>query len=346
MGEIFYSRRDFLKRSALVILAAGYPAPRGETRERPFAIGRVTSALVHVYKEPSFSSERLDKRFRDQLLNLLEETQSAHGPKYNPRWYRIAAGYVHSAYIQRVDFQPPNEPLPSIPAHGIWGQVSVPFTRTFYQGRQAAWQPLYRLYYESIHWIKGVCEGPGNLIWYRLFDPKNDSQYYVPAADVRPIPESEFSPIAQDIPAAQKHIIVSIEAQTLTAYEGEKVVLQAKISTGVPSKDLQEGDIPTDTPIGYWRISQKMASRHMGNGRLTSQIDAYELPGVPWTMGFHETGAALHGSFWHDNFGNRMSHGCVNMRNSEALWLFRWTDPVYDPSNWYTNGVGTLIQIV
>jgi lipoprotein-anchoring transpeptidase ErfK/SrfK len=322
------------------------PYRGSSTGERPIAIGRVTIAAINVYKEPSFRSERLERRSRDQLVNLLEEVHSPDGPQHNPRWYRITAGYIHSAYIQRVDFLPSNEPLTSIPANGILGQVTVPFTRTFYRGRQTAWQPLYRLYYESIHWIKAVCEGPGGMAWYRLFDPKNDSQYYVPAADLRPIPEAEFCPIARDVPAEQKHIIVSIEKQILTAYEGEKVVMQTKIATGVPSTDLQEGDIPTDTPVGYWRVSQKMPSRHMGNGSLTSQIDAYELPGVPWTMGFHETGAALHGSFWHDNFGRRMSHGCVNMRNADALWLFRWTDPVYDPSNWYTNGVGTLIQVV
>lgn len=345
MGVNIYTRREFLKHGALGLVAATLPVQPYLLIEQPFAIGRVTTALVHVYQQPSFSSERIWKRSRDQLLNLLEEIQSPHGPQYNPRWYRIAEGYVHSAYIQRVDFQPPNEPLPVVPAGGILGQVTVPFTRTFYRSRQAAWQPLYRLYYESVHWIKAVHEGPGRVAWYRLFDPKNDSQYFVPAADLRPIHESEFSPIAQGVPAASKHIIVSIEAQTLTAYEDDRVVLQTKISTGVPSKDLQEGEIPTDTPIGYWRISQKMPSRHMGNGRLTSQIDAYELPGVPWTMGFHETGAALHGSFWHDNFGRRMSHGCVNLPNSVALWLFRWTEPVYDPTNWYTNGMGTLIQV-
>ena len=63
-------------------------------------------------------------------------------------------------------------------------------------------------------------------------------------------------------------------------------------------------------------------------------------------MAFHKTGASLHGSYWHNNFGHKMSHGCINMRNAEALWLFRWTDPVFDPSNWYVNGLGTLVQIL
>jgi lipoprotein-anchoring transpeptidase ErfK/SrfK len=343
----FYSctRRDFIKLSSISLASAYIPLPKTSSKEKPLAIGRVTAALVYIYQEPSFTSERLGKLSRDHLLNLLEEINFTSGPSYNPRWYRVEQGYVHSAYIQRVPFRPINTPLSSIPATGILGEVTVPFTRTFYQGKQSGWQPLYRLYYESVHWIKAVYEAAGDQIWYLLFDPKNDAEYYVPAANLRPIHPTEFSPIAQDVPSADKHIIVSIEEQTLTAYEGDKIVLQTKISSGVPDEEVREGEIPTDTPLGYWRITQKMPTRHMGNGRLTSQIDAYELPGVPWTMGFHETGASLHGSFWHDNFGHRMSHGCVNMRNAEALWLFRWTDPIYDPANWYTNGLGTLIQI-
>lgn len=340
------SRRDFLKLGSIALSAAVLPVPRLSSPNRPFAIGRVTASLIYLYKQPSLTSERLEKRFRDQLLDLLEEVHSTSGSSGNPRWYRVEGGFVHCTYIQRVDFRPINDPLPSIPTQGIWGEVTVPYTRTFYKGKSTAWQPLYRLYYESIHWIKAVCEGPDGMVWYRLYDPKNDAQYYVPAADLRPIDPAEFSPIARDVPAEDKHIIVSIAEQTLTAYEGKKIVLQTQISSGMPSPDLEENEIPTDTPVGYWRITQKMPSRHMGNGRLTSQVDAYELPGVPWTMGFHKTGASLHGSFWHDNFGHRMSHGCVNMRNSEALWLFRWTDPICDPSNWYTNGLGTLIQVV
>jgi lipoprotein-anchoring transpeptidase ErfK/SrfK len=191
-----------------------------------------------------------------------------------------------------------------------------------------------------------VCEWYDGRAWYCLTDPKNDSRYYVPADDLRPIFPEEYSPIARDVDADSKRIVVSLEEQTLTAYEGDRIALRTTISSGLPSPDLPPDEIPTDTPKGYFWITQKMASRHMGNGRLTSQIDAYELPGVPWTMAFHETGAAMHGSFWHNNFGRRMSHGCINMRNSEAMWLFRWTDPVFDPSNWYTNGLGTRIQVV
>jgi hypothetical protein len=76
----------------------------------------------------------------------------------------------------------------------------------------------------------------------------------------------------------------------------------------------------------------------MGDGGLTSDVDAYELPGVPWTSFFGDSGVAFHGTFWHDNFGNPMSLGCVNMRNEDAKWLFRWCLPEYNPQLGYREG--------
>jgi len=341
-----YSRRDFLKFSALGILACGFSPGRLQKMETPFAIGRVATPLIYVYEQPSFNSERIDSRTRDTLINLLEEVSGLNGPLYNPRWYRVDSGFIHSGHVQRIGFRPPNEPLPFVPSEGLYGEITVPYTRAFYRARGSAWQPLYRLYYESVHWIKGVVEYPDGMVWYRLFDPKNDSAYYVPAADVRPIAPEEYAPVARDVPRDEKRILISTQDQTLTAYEGDRVVLNTSISSGVPSLEpVPDDEPPTDTPFGSWRITLKMPSRHMGDGRLTSDHTAYELPGVPWAMAFHEDGYALHGSYWHDNFGRRMSHGCVNMRSQDALWLFRWSEPVYETADWYVQGLGTLIII-
>jgi lipoprotein-anchoring transpeptidase ErfK/SrfK len=347
MNHNKYTRRQLIKLSVLGLFGLGFSAPRSMSREIPFAVGRVATPLIYLYGQPNFRSERAGQRKRDSLINLLEEIESPHGPKYNPRWYRIDGGYIHSGHVQRIAFRPPNEPLVAIPPGGIFGEVTVPFTRTFYQPRGDSWQPLYRVYYESVHWIHDVCEQSEGTVWYKIFDPKNGASYFIPASDVRPIPALEYRPIAIDVPAKDKKIVISIEAQTLTAYEADRVVLHTQIASGVQSKDpLPEGELPTDTPKGAHRITLKMPSRHMGEGKLTRHIDAYELPGVPWTMAFHKDGYAMHGSYWHDNFGHTMSHGCVNMRNADALWLFRWTEPVYDTSDWYVTGVGTLIQVI
>jgi len=83
----------------------------------------------------------------------------------------------------------------------------------------------------------------------------------------------------------------------------------------------------------------------MGNGNLFAEIDDYELSGVPWTSFFTESGVAFHGTYWHDNFGTPMSHGCINMRIDEAKWVFRWTRPIYKSDRISTTGHGKRVLI-
>ena len=52
----------------------------------------------------------------------------------------------------------------------------------------------------------------------------------------------------------------------------------------------------------------------------------YDLPGVPWDLYFTEQGGAIHGAYWHDKFGKRWSHGCVNLPLEEAKKLYEWAD--------------------
>jgi lipoprotein-anchoring transpeptidase ErfK/SrfK len=61
----------------------------------------------------------------------------------------------------------------------------------------------------------------------------------------------------------------------------------------------------------------------MNGGR--AGYDFYYLEEVPWTMFFDE-GRALHGAYWHDEFGYRHSHGCINLSLTDAHWLYRWVE--------------------
>jgi len=340
------SRRDFLKLSALSLacLAAAPLATRFNSRVVPL-LGRVTVSLVYIYEKPDFASKRVGKGTRDQLLSILEEILSPVAPPHNPLWYRCSSGYVHSAHIQRIRPRQPAFPLDSFPENGALGEVIIPYTRSFRYIRRTGWQKLYRLYFSTVHWITGVDEGPDGQAWYRIKDHLLDAEYYAPAAHLSPISQEKYSPLSPDIPAEEKRIDISIKNQTLIASEAGRVVYTTTVSSGIHTERLQKGEIPTDTPLGSFRIQMKMPSRHMGDGRLTSEIEAYELPGVPWTSVFHEIGVALHGTYWHNNFGQRMSHGCVNLRNADALWLFRWSTPVFDPTDFYTKGPGTLVVI-
>jgi lipoprotein-anchoring transpeptidase ErfK/SrfK len=68
--------------------------------------------------------------------------------------------------------------------------------------------------------------------------------------------------------------------------------------------------------VGRFRIQTKLRSTRMSG-------PGYNLPNVPYTMYFYR-GYAIHGTYWHNNFGHPMSHGCVNMRTGDAAWVYNW----------------------
>lgn len=79
---------------------------------------------------------------------------------------------------------------------------------------------------------------------------------------------------------------------------------------------------------------------------MTDDLEAYILPGVPWVSFFEpETGIAFHGTYWHQNFGVPMSHGCINMKTEEARWLYRWTTPAGEIQKMNTIGYGTQVHV-
>lgn len=142
-----------------------------------------------------------------------------------------------------------------------------------------------------------------------------------------------FNPLVhQPAYPGEKWIEVNVSTQRVTAWEGDKAVMSFIVSTGLPN---------TPTVLGKFRVYQKLtATRMSGVG--------YDLPNVPHTMYFHQ-GYALHGAYWHENFGEPMSHGCVNLSLPDAETLFNWAEPAIPEGEWYTyadsNNLGTLVVV-
>ena len=356
---MIFSRRDFLKLSGLALSGLAFTPdfPRQPEQDQG-KLARVASKQVDVRSSPNDEAPIVGNRFRDQLLHIYAELHPPDAPKfYNTLWYRVWGGYVHSARLQIVEIRL-NEPVPWIPEYGQLCEVTVPYTTAYQFTRQNDWVPWRgsRLYYSSTHWATGVKTGPDGKPWYQITNELSDSEiYYAPALHFRLIPPTEYTPISVDVPPDKKRIEVSLREQTLRAFESNNLVLTAKISSGIPNPNLQEEDYPTGTPQGRFAIYSKMPSKHMGSvagGEEVEQRGSFTLPGVPWTCFFVSPGGyALHGTYWHNNFGLQMSHGCVNMRNEDAKWLFRWSNPVFDPTkiespdNWEVTGHGTQVYV-
>ena len=346
------SRRGFLKFSGIILSSLVtkpglfHLPPPDEELIIPIGKARVATNAIYRYQEPSFQSKRLGMITRDEIVNIYEEVFSSDGPSHNPRWYLLAGCYVHSGYLQRVEGAFLNSTqVKHLPKGGRLGEITVPISLSYRWRRVSGWEPLYRLYYQSLHWVTDIEGGPDGHPWYQLTDDLLHIHYHVPVKHVRLLPLADFRPISPKTHPEEKRIEVSIEDQLLLAYEGDLKVFSTKVSTGIPSKGTSPNGIPTDTPLGRFRVQSKMPCRHMGDGEITNDIEAYELIGVPWVTYFHKTGAAFHGTYWHNNFGRKMSHGCVNMEIEGAKWLYRWTTPVANSRDWYRRGLGTLVII-
>jgi hypothetical protein len=133
------------------------------------------------------------------------------------------------------------------------------------------------------------------------------------------------SPTATPAPAElrplERWLDVDLSRQTLVAYVGERPVFATLISSGRGPAGSE-----TATPLGAHRIWVKLRTSDMDNIEDTAARENYAIEAVPWVM-FFQRGYGLHGTFWHQRFGEVRSHGCVNLAPLDAERLFAWTSP-------------------
>ncbi|MDF1499589.1 MAG: L,D-transpeptidase family protein [Anaerolineales bacterium] len=127
---------------------------------------------------------------------------------------------------------------------------------------------------------------------------------------------SSYSISMEEIYAEGRWIEIDISEQRVSAYEGDRQVNSFTVSTGTSAHP---------TVLGQYRVYVKLSATDMSG-------PGYYLPDVPYTMYFYR-GYALHGTYWHSNFGTPMSHGCVNLRTADSEWLFNFAS------------VGTLVYV-
>lgn len=116
----------------------------------------------------------------------------------------------------------------------------------------------------------------------------------------------------------ERWVSVDLYEQVAIAHEGTKAVFATLVSSGLKDWPTNEGLFHV-----YVRYPRTVMSGADG------LPDFYYLEEVPWTMYFDDD-IALHGTFWHDGFGYRHSHGCVNLSITDAKWLYDWASPEFD----------------
>lgn len=125
-----------------------------------------------------------------------------------------------------------------------------------------------------------------------------------------------------EIKPGEKWLHVDLSEEVLTAYEGDKLAFATLVSTGKSARSA------TRTHDGTFKVYAKSVHLSMRG----KPWDDYYAEEVPWVM-HYDGGRALHGAYWHDQFGIEKSHGCINLAPKDAEWLFAWVPPDL-PDGW------------
>jgi hypothetical protein len=140
---------------------------------------------------------------------------------------------------------------------------------------------------------------------------------------------TEPGPRPSEVGDAEKWIDVNLGRKTLVAFVGDKPVFATLVAPGkrsaVKAKDHR-------TKVGKFRIREKHITSTMDGDGPTGDLP-YSIEDVPYVQ-FYDGSYALHGAFWHENFGREQSHGCVNLAPADAKRLFAWTEPAL-PDGWH-----------
>jgi lipoprotein-anchoring transpeptidase ErfK/SrfK len=275
--------------------------------------GRPTNP-VSVYEGPSWQGAVVARKRFDEVVEIFGQAEGPGIYPHNNIWFQVAEGWVYSSFIQPAQWLL-NAPTLDIGA-GKWGEISIPIAL----GSSGPGGPGYKkLYYSEVYRV--VRAQPDRLgnIWYAIAGDNGVTPWrWLPGEHVRLIAPEELAPISPDV--TNKLILVDRAAQVVTALENGNPVFAARTSTG---KRWPSGDY--FTPPGDWQGLEKRMSKYMTGG---IGADAYGVTGVGFVYYFTNSKAATHSTYWHNNYGTPMSHGCVNLRPDDAKWIWRWTHPI------------------
>lgn len=352
------SRRDFLKIAGVGLGALAFrpyrlpyldylSAPK-RLPEFPKSeiIGRVVDPDVDLRNRPT-NDPNLNTSVAKLGADTLVEwgrlvVGNVVGGLVNQRYVETPQGYIYASVLQPTR-NLPNTPISQMPAgqNGFWAEVTVPYVNLSHEGAVASpWLQDHikynfppRLYYGQVVWIDQIRTTNG-FPEYRWNEEANGHGYgygaygevfWADGAGLKVLTDADVAPIHPEIDPNEKKIVANLDYQTLSCYEGNNEVFFCRISSGLkydPSTGQTSDKLAT--PVGNLLTHWKIISLNMTAG---SYQTGYSTPAVPWNTMISGDGIAIHGAFWHNAFGEKRSHGCINVKPEDAKWIFRWTTP-------------------
>lgn len=286
------------------------PAPPTFVPPRPVAnsfLARTTYARVlhyaDVYPEPRAGIAPSHNAGRGYLFYPVLNIVTSDGI----RWYEILPGqWVKQEYIKVV-------PASEFQGVELQQQPERPFGWILQEERPSStpggepnpdFAILHRYQFFEVYAAEIADD---DWIWYRIGPDSWIRQTHVSLIDPKPRPV--------EVGADEYWVEVDLYEQNFAAYEGDRMVYAGLISSGLNRWPTYEG---------IFQVWDRWTKIKMSGAE--GQIDYYFIQDVPYVMYFDEFNEiALHGAFWHDRFGYKQSHGCVNMPPKDAEWVYFWS---------------------
>jgi len=354
------SRRDFIKLSGVGLAGLGALALNryktfdleilGSPKRLPQfpnspIIGRIVDPDISLRSTPTNDDSAINNVLArlpaDTLLEWNREVVgNVIGGLNNQRYVETPQGYVYGSVIQPTR-NIPNTPVAEMPPGypGFWAEVTVPYVDLAHDGVVASpWLKSNiehnfppRLYYGQVVWIDQIRTTNGFAEYRWNEDAPHGYGYgaygeffWADGAAFKVLTDNDVAPISPEVDPNDKRIDVDLDFQTLSCYEGNTEVYFCRISSGLKYDAYGQVSTELATPVGNLLTHWKIFSLNMTAGTFQS---GYSTPAVPWSTMISGEGIAIHGAFWHNAFGEKRSHGCINVTPEDAKWIFRWTTP-------------------
>nr|MBN1228968.1 L,D-transpeptidase [Anaerolineae bacterium] len=326
------SRRDILRSIGLIGLgttaaaltrpANSLAAPSARTPINTFQrwngqpLARITGEYQRVRAEPSVDSEISKMLARNDVVRVKKVVKGQQVFYNCDDWLETKYGYIYASLVQPMYYHLPEVPEPDL-GDGRWAELIMPTSEAFRvpdPSNKDASADL--VFYGNIFRVTDLVTGADRKSWYKVREIYQT--IYIRATHLRLIPDEEMAPITPGISPENKHLVINLTEQSITAYEYDQPVWTYPMSSGIT---------PGDTPEGRHWIFDKRVSDRMVASLASDEPGFYNLPGIPFVCYFTMEGVGTHGTYWHNDFGRERSHGCVNLPNEGAKWLWRWSDP-------------------
>jgi hypothetical protein len=235
----------------------------------------LSASTLPIRAKPSADANVVRYLSEDECVVWLREVVGSHPTgRVNRKWVETPEGYVYSPSLQKVR-NIPNEPISTLPQSGedagMWVEVTVPYVNLTWKIRRPNPEVECRFILPGVFitakviWVNKLKRRKTQLLYRveELYGTYGDI-FWADARAFRVITAEEMTPINPEV--TDKKIIVDVNAQSLTCYEGNSEVYYCQVATG---KKLDELGNPVETwatPVGNFWVWRKLYSLHMSGG--------------------------------------------------------------------------------